>query len=133
MSGRERAEREPECRRIRELVAQFVPKQQIVKRNQHDPVRHTDDVDEENPCHYAAHEVHGRRRGTHRFRLRLTQRTRNKGSNDRRQRGQSGEPVVEYSERGGLAEAVDAHNRNQIARNHGPCVRPCRQLAQMLR
>ena len=57
MSGRERAEGEPECRRMRKLAAQFVAEQQIVERNQNDPVRQTDDADEENPRDRAAHEV----------------------------------------------------------------------------
>ena len=33
---------------MRELAAQFVAKQQIVERNQHDPVRQTDDAYKEN-------------------------------------------------------------------------------------
>ena len=45
MSSGERAEDEPECRRMRELVAQLVAEEQIVERNQHDPVRQTDDGD----------------------------------------------------------------------------------------
>src|SRR5213079_1011866 len=62
MSGCERAEGEPEYRRMRELAAQFVAEQQIVERNQHDPVRQTDDADEENPSGHAAHEVQDGRR-----------------------------------------------------------------------
>src|SRR5436190_7513478 len=42
-------------------------------------------------------------------------------------------PVIEHGERNGPAEGVDAHNRNQIARNHGPRVGPRCQLAEMLR
>src|SRR6266480_5393983 len=76
MSSPERAEGEPECRRLRKLAAQFVAKQQIVKRNQHDPVWQTNDADQENPCDYSAHQVRCRRYGTGRFRLRLAQRTR---------------------------------------------------------
>jgi len=44
MSSRERAESEPECRRMRKLAAELVAEQQIVERNQHDPVRQTDDA-----------------------------------------------------------------------------------------
>src|SRR5947209_156419 len=49
MADRERAEGEPECRRMRELAAQFIAQQQIVEWNQHDPVRQTDDANEKNP------------------------------------------------------------------------------------
>src|SRR6266480_2493302 len=89
MSSPERAEGEPECRRLRKLAAQFVAKQQIVTRNQ--------------------------------------------GGDDRRQRSQTVEPVVEHGERRGPTETVDADNRNQIARNHGPRMGPRCQLAEMLR
>src|SRR6266576_6241267 len=133
MSSSERAEGEPECRRLRKLTAQFVAKQQIVKRNQHDPVWQTNDADQENPCDYAAHQVRCRRYGTGRFQLRLAQRTRNQGGDDRRQRSQTVEPVVEHGERRGPTETVDADNRNQIARNHGPRMGPRCQLAEMLR
>ena len=87
MAGRQRAEREPERRRVRDLAAQFVAEQQIVQRNQHDPVRQSDDADEENPGEHAAHEVRSpptRRR----FRLRLAHRARHQRGDDRGQRGQ---------------------------------------------
>jgi hypothetical protein len=77
MSGRERAEGEPECWRTHELVAQLVAEQQIVERNQHDPVRQTDDADDENPPHNTAYEVRRQRYRAGRFRLRLAQRARN--------------------------------------------------------
>src|SRR5207248_7911341 len=133
MSSPERAEGEPECRRLRKLAAQFVAKQQIMKRNQHDPVWQTNDADQENPCDHAAHEVRCGRYGTGRFRLRVAQRTRNQGGDDRRQRSQTVEPVVEHGERRRPTETVDADNRNQIARNRGPRMGPRCQLAEMLR
>ena len=37
------------------------------------------------------------------------------------------EPVVEHGERSGPAEALNADDRNQIAREHLPCVRPSSQ------
>ena len=43
----ERTESEPQCRQMRELAAQFVAKQQIVKRNQHNPLRQTDENENE--------------------------------------------------------------------------------------
>jgi hypothetical protein len=56
VTGCERTEGEPECRRICKLAAQFIAKQQIVQRDQHDPVRQSNDADEENPGDYAAHD-----------------------------------------------------------------------------
>jgi hypothetical protein len=115
---------------MRELAAQFVTEQQIVKRNQRDPVRQSDDADEENPRDRAADEVrHQRRAGG--FRSRLAHCARNQRGHDRGQRGQPVESVVEHGERSGPAEAVDADDGNQIAREHELCVGSRRQLAQV--
>ncbi len=110
----------------------FVAEQQIVERNQHHPVRQADDANEENPRDCAAHEIHHKRHRAGRFRLGLAQRARNQRGDDRGQRGKPVEPIVEHGERSGPAEAVDANDRNQIAREHAPRVGPRRQLAQML-
>jgi len=103
-----------------------------MERNQYNPLRQTDDADEENPCYQAAHNV--RRHGHHasRLRLGLAQRARNQRRNNRRQRAQPVEPVVEHSERSGPTEALDADNGNQIACEHGPRVGARRQFTQML-
>jgi hypothetical protein len=47
---------------MRELAAQFAAEQQIVKVNQHDPLRQTDDADEEDRQENAAHDVSSERR-----------------------------------------------------------------------
>ncbi len=71
---------------MRELAAQFVTEQKIVERNQHDPIRQTDNADEQEPHKYAANNVadqcHVILSG-----LRLAQRARNHRSDDRGQCG----------------------------------------------
>ena len=42
---------------MNKLTSQFVTEQQIVERNQYDPVGQANDADEENPCDHAAHNV----------------------------------------------------------------------------
>ena len=54
MTGCERAKGEPERRRMRELEAQFVSEDNIVERNQHDPVRQTDNAYEQEPHKHTA-------------------------------------------------------------------------------
>ena len=57
MTRCKRAEGEPKGRRMRELLAQFVAEEKIVERNQHDPIRQTDNADEQEPHKHAAHNV----------------------------------------------------------------------------
>jgi hypothetical protein len=99
---------------MRELAAQFAAEQQIVKLNQHDPLRQTDDADEEDRQENAAHDVSSER-GVVLFCLRLAKRTRNQRGDDCRDRRQPVEPVVENSEGRRLTEAIDTDHRNQIA------------------
>ena len=115
---------------MRDLAAQFITHQQIVQRDQHDPVRQTDNANEENPRKHAAQEIF---HCASRFRLCFAQRARNERGNDCDEGGQSIEPVIEHRERSGPAEAVDAHNGNHIAREYGPRVGPRCELTQMLR
>ena len=42
---------------MRELLAQFVAEEKIVERNQHDPIRQTDNANEQEPHKHAAHNV----------------------------------------------------------------------------
>ena len=86
MTGRERAEGEPQHRRLRELAAQFVTEQQIMEGNQHDPVRQTDNADEQQLHKHAAYSVPDQCRVVL-LGLRLAQRTRNQRGDDRGQRG----------------------------------------------
>src|SRR5262249_20266898 len=124
------AEREPEWRRMRALTAQFITEKEIVQRYQHDPVRQTDNANEENPRQHAGEEIF---HCASRFRLRFAQRARYECGNDCDEGGQSIEPVIEHAERSRPAEAVDAHNGNHIAREHDPRVGLRRELTQMLR
>jgi len=57
MTRCKRAEGEPERWRMRELVAQFVAEEKIVEWNQHDPVRQTDNTDEQQPHEDAAYNI----------------------------------------------------------------------------
>ena len=57
MTHCKRAEGEPERRRMRELAVQFVAKEEIVEWNQHDPVRQTDNADEQELHKHAAYNV----------------------------------------------------------------------------
>jgi hypothetical protein len=42
---------------MRELAPQFVSEEKIVERNQHDPIRQTDNADEQEPHKHAAYNV----------------------------------------------------------------------------
>src|SRR4051794_34347883 len=117
---------------MRELAAEFIAKKQIVQRNQDDPVRESDDADQEYPYKNAANHV-ANERGVVLFCLRFTKRTWNQRSDDCSDRCQSVKPVVEYSESRRPTESVDTDHGNEIAREHGPCVGPRHELAQMLR
>ena len=109
MAGCQRAERQPKRRRLRKFAVQFLAKQQIVKRNQHDPVWQADDTDEKNPCERTGEQVFHH---AGRFRLGLAKRTRDQSGDHRDECGQSVEPVIEHCQRSGPAEAVDANNGN---------------------
>src|SRR5262249_32791670 len=113
MTDRYRSEREPKTRRLRELVSEVFPEQQRVQWNQDDPVWQTDYADQENPRDYAAHDFYHEQWAIGFF-SRLAQRAWDERSNDRRQRAESIEPVVEYSQPGGPTEAVNADHWNQI-------------------
>ncbi len=86
MTRCERAESEPERRRLRELAAQFVAEQKIMEGNQHDPVRQTDNADEQEPHKHATYNVADQCRVVL-LGLRLAQRARNQRGDDRGQRG----------------------------------------------
>jgi hypothetical protein len=62
MTGCERTKGEPERRRLRELTPQFVAEEKIVERNQHDPVRPTDNTQEQKPYKRTAKNVADLRR-----------------------------------------------------------------------
>ena len=57
MTRCKRAEGEPERRRMRELLAQFVAEEKIVEWNQHDPVRQTDNDNEQESHKHAAQNI----------------------------------------------------------------------------
>ena len=57
MTGCKRAENEPENRRVCELTSQFVAEEKIVERNQHDPLRQTDNASEQEPHKHAAKNI----------------------------------------------------------------------------
>src|SRR5690348_11903134 len=100
MSCRQRTESEPECWRLCELTTQFIAKQQVVERNQYDPVRHSNHADEKDPGDQTTNQLH-QPYCVVRLSLRFSQRSWNQCRENCSQRGESIKPIIEDRKRCG--------------------------------